>query len=60
MFCISKGTYHLSVVKRVSEQQLYAFGLANDSLPREKVNRGLREKTGPPWWQDTVYTYLGK
>jgi ABC-type amino acid transport substrate-binding protein len=57
---ILKGKYHLSVVKRVFEQQLYAFGLVQDSLLREQVNRLLLEKTGLPWWKDTVYTYLGE
>lgn len=57
---ISKGTYHLSVVKRVFEQQFYAFGLVQNSMLRERVNLALLEKTDLPWWEDTLYQYIGK
>lgn len=57
---ILKGTYHLSVVKRVFEQQLYAFGLVQNSILRENINRVLLEKTELPWWQDTMYQYMEK
>ena len=59
-YYISKGQYHLSVVKRVFEQQYYAIGLIQNSLLRERVNRVLLEKTGLPWWHDTLYEYLGR
>ena len=59
-YYISQGKYNLSVMKRVFEQQYYAFGLIQNSPLREKVNRVLLEKTELPWWQDTLYEYLGK
>ena len=57
---ISNGKYNLSVVKRVFEQQYYAIGLVQSSPLREKVNRVLLKKTELPWWQDTLFEYLGK
>ncbi len=59
-YYIVKGKYNLSVVKRVFEQQFYAIGLVQNSPLRERVNRALLEKTGLPWWQDTLYKFLGQ
>ncbi|KPJ99873.1 MAG: hypothetical protein AMK71_08990 [Nitrospira bacterium SG8_35_4] len=59
-YYITKGDHRLSVVKRIFEQQYYAFGLIQGSPLRESINRALLEKTGLPWWQDIVYEYLGK
>ncbi len=56
---ISKGQYKLSVLKRVFEQQFYAFGLVQNSVLRERINQILLEKTGLPEWQNTLYGYLG-
>ncbi len=57
---IAKGGHPLSVLKRVFEQQFYAFGLVQNSTLRENINQVLLEKTGLPEWQDTLYEYLGK
>ena len=59
-YYIAKDKYNLSVVKRVFEQQYYAFGLIQNSPLRESINRVLLEKTELPWWQDTLYQYIGK
>lgn len=57
---ISKGQHKLSVLRRVFEQQFYAFGLVQNSALRERINQVLLEKTGLPEWQDTLYEYLEK
>ena len=59
-YYIGKNNHRLSVVKRVFEQQYYAYGLIHNSLLRESINRVLLEKTELPWWQDTLYQYLGR
>ncbi|UCH81482.1 MAG: transporter substrate-binding domain-containing protein [Nitrospiraceae bacterium] len=59
-YYIARDKYKLSVVKRVFEQQYYAFGLIQNSPLRENINRVLLEKTELPWWQDTLFQYIGK
>ncbi len=59
-YYIAKDKFNLSVVKRVFEQQYYAIGLVQNSQHREGINRVLLEKTELPWWQDTLYQYIGK
>ena len=59
-YYIAKDKFNLNVVKRVFEQQYYAIGLVQNSLLREGINRVLLEITELPWWQDTLYQYIGK
>jgi ABC-type amino acid transport substrate-binding protein len=59
-YYIVKGGYSLSVLKRIFDQQFYAFALVQNSPLREDINQALLEKTGKPWWQDTLYEYLGE
>ena len=58
-YYMAKGNHRMIVLKRVFEQQYYAFGLIQGSPLRESINRTLLEKTELPWWQDTLYEYLG-
>ncbi len=48
------------VLPQTFERQDYAIGLATESPLREPLNRALLEKIAAPWWQETLFRYLGR
>jgi len=49
----------LRLLPRVFARQSYAIALPPNSTLREDINRVLLKQTAEPWWQDTLYRYLG-
>ena len=50
---------NVHVLPRTFETQNYAIGLRPNSELREDINRVLLKHIAEPWWQDTLYRYLG-
>lgn len=50
----------VEVLPRIFERQNYGIALPSGSGLREPINPVLLEKIGGPWWQETLYRYLGK
>jgi ABC-type amino acid transport substrate-binding protein len=50
----------LQVLSRTFMRQDYSIALPDGSPLRERINRALLEQIGDPFWQDTLFKYLGR
>jgi len=59
---IAKESYpgDIQILPQTFQRQDYAYGLQQDSALREKINRVLIGRVNSDWWQDVLYTYMGR